>query len=893
MAKAKREAQKKAARKAKPGTKESRSKVGATKAPRPKAPRPKAPSAKAKAKKARSAKAKPRRAAPAETEVTKAPVEKAAPSRPKAPKTEKAYTATSIQVLEGIEHVRKRPEMYVSDTGVAGLHHLVREVVDNAIDEAMAGFCDRVDVRIHADNSVSVHDNGRGIPVDTHETVKKPAIEVVLTMLHAGGKFDHESYKMSAGLHGVGVSCVNALSEWLEAEVSVGGQVYKMRFERGRTVSPLEEIGKRKRSGTKITFRPDPEIFGEHTFSFETLAGRLRELAFLNAGVTITVKDERADRDDSFHYTGGLVSFVGHLNQNRDVLHRKPIYLKSEREDVEVELAMQFTDGYQETIYSFVNNIRTVFGGSHESGFKSALTRTINYYIRTHAKAGKNDKISLTGDDVREGLAAVLSVRLRDPKFESQTKIRLTNPEVEGIVQQIVNDGLGAFLEENPPIGRRIVEKAIVAARAREAARKARDLTRRKGALESGGLPGKLADCAEKDPALCELYLVEGDSAGGSAKMGRDRRFQAILPIRGKLLNVEKAQIDKVLRNEEIRTMIMAIGAGIGSDEFDVAKLRYHRIIIMTDADVDGLHIRALLLTFFFRQMKPLVDQGHIYIAKPPLYRVKGKKKEQYIENEREMDTFLLENGATGLELRTAGKGAKTFSDAQFARILELLVEIEHLLLLVARKGIDVHDYLAGRDKEGRLPLYLVKVNGDRRFLTSDRELAELSKAEEKLRGRQLELYEEEQEEEEGGIKIVADLFESRELQKKIAALEKRGLAFKHYYAEGGEGERKPRYKLADGENIVDLGSLRELVDAVRALGRKGITIQRFKGLGEMSERQLWETTMDPDARTILQVTLEDAVAADQIFTVLMGTHVDQRKAFIEKHALSVTNLDI
>ncbi len=817
-------------------------------------------------------------------------------SPPSSSRTEKAYTATSIQVLEGIEHVRKRPEMYISDTGATGLHHLVREVVDNSIDEAMAGYCDRIDVRIHADNSISVHDNGRGIPVDMHETVKKPALEVVLTMLHAGGKFDHESYRMSAGLHGVGVSCVNALSEWLEAEVTVGGKVHKMRFERGRTASSLEEIGKRKRSGTKITFRPDPEIFGDAAFSFDTLAGRMRELAFLNAGVTITVKDERADRasrDEKFYYTGGLVSFVEHLNKNRDVLHRKPIYLKSERDGIEVELAMQFSDAYQETICSFVNNIRTVFGGSHESGFKSALTRTINAYIRSRNLA-KGEKLSLTGDDVREGLAAVLSVRLRDPKFESQTKIRLTNPEVEGIVQQIVNDGLGAFLEENPSIGKRIIEKAIVAARAREAARKARDLTRRKGALESGGLPGKLADCAEKDPALCELYLVEGDSAGGSAKMGRDRRFQAILPIRGKLLNVERAQINKVLKNEEIRTIIMAIGAGIGREDFDISKLRYDRVIIMTDADVDGLHIRTLLLTFFFRQMKPLVEEGHIYIAKPPLYRIMAGKKERYIESERDMDTFLLENGAGGLELRTVGRGAKTFTDAQFTHILENLVEIEHLILLIARKGIDVHCYLAGRDKDGKLPLYLVKVNGDERFLTSDRQLAELTKAEEKRRGRQLELIDEQEDEDEaGGIKIVADLFESRELEKKIAALEKRGLAFKHYYPDGDEKEPTVRYELVNDEKTIHLSSLREIVDTVRALGRKGITIQRFKGLGEMSNKQLWETTMDPDARTIMKVTLDDAVAAEEIFSVLMGTQVDQRKAFIEKHALSVTNLDI
>jgi len=853
----------------------------------------KRPTTKAAAAKKPAAKKKPtpKKAAAPKKAPKQPPVEEAPVA---APKGGKAYTATSIQVLEGIEHVRKRPEMYVSDTGVTGLHHLVREVVDNSIDEAMAGYCDRIDVRIHADNSVSVHDNGRGIPVDMHQTVKKPALEVVLTMLHAGGKFDHESYKMSAGLHGVGVSCVNALSEWLEAEVSVGGKVCKMRFERGHTASSLEEIGKRKRTGTKITFKPDPQIFHDAAFSFDTLAGRLRELAFLNAGVTITVKDERADREEQFHYTGGLVSFVEHLNKNRNALHRKPIYFKSEREDVEVELAMQFSDAYQETLYSFVNNIRTIFGGSHESGFKSALTRTINYYIRSHNLA-KSEKISLTGEDVREGLAAVLSVRLRDPKFESQTKIRLTNPEVEGIVQQIVNDGLGAFLEENPPIGRKIVEKAVVAARAREAARKARDLTRRKGALESGGLPGKLADCAEKDPALCELYLVEGDSAGGSAKMGRDRRFQAILPIRGKLLNVEKAQIDKVLKNEEIRTMIMAIGAGIGAEDFDISKLRYHRIIIMTDADVDGLHIRTLLLTFFFRHMKQLVEGGHIYIAKPPLYRLAARKKEQYIENERDMDKFLLESGAAGLQLRTVGKTPKTFSDAQFAAVLELLVEIEAGLLLIARKGIDVRRYLAARGKGGELPLYLVKINGDERFLTSDREVADLTKAEEKRRGRQLELLTEDEEEEEadGGIKIVAELFESRDLQKKIAALEKKGLPFKHYYVNGDDKEQKPRYELVSDDGEVKLASLREVVDAVRALGRKGVTIQRFKGLGEMSERQLWETTMNPEVRTVMQVTLEDGIAADEIFSVLMGTQVDLRKEFIERYALSVTDLDI
>jgi DNA gyrase subunit B len=804
-------------------------------------------------------------------------------------KSEAKYDATTITVLGGIEAVRKRPSMYIGDTAAGGLHHLVYEVVDNSVDEAMVGYCTRIDVIVHVEGSVTVVDNGRGIPVDIHRTEKKPAVEVVLTMLHAGGKFDHRSYKISGGLHGVGVSVVNALSEWLEVEVRRDGKVHHQRYERGKCVSPLETFGKSKSTGTKVTFKPDPQIFGpDAKFSFSTLSERLRELAFLNSGVTITIKDERTGQENNFRYTGGIVSFVEHLNRNKTPLHKKVVHFLSSKDSVEVEVAMQYNDGYQETVLTFVNNINTIEGGTHLSGFRSALTRTINSYIRG-SNLVKNGDIVPSGEDMREGLTAVLSLKVLDPQFEGQTKTKLGNSEVAGIVESVVNEQLGSFLEENPSVARAIAEKVTLSARAREAARKARDLTRRKGALDSGSLPGKLADCAEKDPQLCELYIVEGDSAGGSAKQGRDRRFQAILPVRGKLLNVEKARLDKILKNEEILTMIMAMGTGVEQD-FDVGKLRYAKVIIMTDADVDGLHIRTLLLTFFYRQLPELVRRGNIYIAQPPLYGVKVGKKQVYIQDDGQMDSFVLENGMEGLRVVTA-KGGKELTRHQLGKVLGEVVRAENLLIGISRKGIDPRLYLASRDKEtGNLPLYRVLVDGEERFVFSDEELRKVASAFEKQRGGEVVVLSNGESGEAGGetgIKVL-ELFESRELAKVIESLGKLGVDVGDYFE-----AKEPIYRLTHSEGTAEVRSLKELVEAIRQLGRRGISVQRYKGLGEMNPEQLWETTMDPSKRVILKIVLEDAVAAEETFSMLMGTEVAPRKEFIEQSARWVRNLDV
>jgi DNA gyrase subunit B len=629
------------------------------------------------------------------------------------------YDATTIQVLKGLEAVRRRPAMYIGDTSTRGLHHLVYEVVDNSVDEALAGFCDQIKVSINKDNSVTVEDNGRGIPVDMHPTQKKPALEVVMTMLHAGGKFDHYTYKVAGGLHGVGVSVVNALSEWCEVEVSRNGQVYFQRYEKGNTATPMKVIGKKKGCGTKTTFKPDSEFFKDMNFSYEVISAHLKELAFLNKGLVIQIEDKRSGKSNSFEYSGGIVSFVEHLNENKNLIHPKPIYLQQQKDALELEIALQYNDGYVENILSYVNNIKTIEGGTHLIGFKTALTRTINSYAQRN-NLMKNSGFTLEGEDVREGLTVVISLKIPDPQFEGQTKTKLGNSEVKGIVEQITGEKLSEYLVEFPSVAKKIVEKSVSAARSREAARKARDLTRRKSALESGSLPGKLADCSLTDPEHCEIYIVEGDSAGGSAKQGRDRRFQAILPLRGKILNVEKAPLDKVLSNEEIRTLITAIGTGIGGDEFDITKARYGKIIIMTDADVDGSHIRTLILTFFYRYMKDLIEQGRIYIAQPPLYRIRKSKEQHYVYSDEEKD-------------RT-----------------------------IARLG-------------------------------------------------------------------------------------------------GGDG----------------------------------IEIQRYKGLGEMNPEQLWQTTMDPERRTLLQVSLEDAAEAERIFSILMGDQVEPRRKFIEENAKYVRNLDV
>lgn len=799
-------------------------------------------------------------------------------------KGSKKYDATTIQVLEGVEAVRKRPAMYIGDTTSRGLHHMVYEVTDNSIDETMAGKCDRIDVEVHTDNSVSVSDNGRGIPVDTHKKMKKPAVEVVMTTLHAGGKFDHRVYKVSGGLHGVGVSVVNALSEWLEVEVRRDGKIYHQEYERGKTATALKVVGKTQKTGTTVTFKPDKEIFKETTkFSFDILSNRLRELAFLNKGVTISLKDERQNKESVFHYEGGIVSFTEHLNKNKTPLHKKIIYLTKEKDDIIVEVAMQYNDGYAENIYSFANTINTVDGGTHLTGFKSALTRTLNQYCKN--KKLLKDGTSLAGDDAREGLTAVINVKLPNPQFEGQTKAKLGNSEVEGIVESVLNEMLGAFLEENPPVGNKIVNKCVLAAKARDAARKARELTRRKGALESGSLPGKLADCSEEDASVTELYIVEGDSAGGSARQGRDRRYQAILPIKGKILNVEKAALDKVLNNEEIRTIVTALGTGIG-EEFKIENIRYGKIILMCDADVDGSHIRTLLLTFFYREMKELVEKGHIYIAQPPLYKVKSGKRETYINNEEEMNAILIDEGTEGAEV-TRITDKYNFSDKKLKEILEVLFQVRNLSSAIRRRGVEFATFLSFKHaKTKKLPLFRVKVEGEYKFLFDDDELAATTKKLHKKLGKDTELK-------------ITEFYEARELNKLSASLEKLKIDIANYDPPEEEGktrkkeERKPLFKAKTEKEAQDLFSLKDLLTFVLNRGKRHITIQRYKGLGEMNPEQLWETTMDPEKRVMQQVTVEDAVAADAMFTVLMGDQVEPRRKFIEKHAPEVKILDI
>ncbi len=804
-----------------------------------------------------------------------------------APKSAK-YDASNIQVLEGLEAVRMRPAMYIGDTAVRGLHHLVYEVVDNSVDEALAGHCQNIEVTLNENGSCSVTDDGRGIPVDMHEREKRPAVEVVLTVLHSGGKFDKDSYKVSGGLHGVGVSCVNALSGWLEVEIKRDGKIYHQRYMCGKPVTKLEVIGKTKKTGTKVTFLPDTTIFTQTTvFVYDILAKRMRELAFLNKGLNIKLTDARQgkEKEGLFFFKGGIVSFVEDINNNKEVLHNKVVYFTATKENIEIEVAFQYAGGYTENVFSYANNINTTEGGTHLSGFRSALTRAVNSYAK--AKKALKEGETISGDDTREGLSAVISVKIPFPQFEGQTKTKLGNSEVEGLMASSTLEALSTFFEENPTVGNKIVDKVILASRAREAARKARELTRRKGALEGGGLPGKLADCSERDPILCELYLVEGDSAGGSAKQGRDRTFQAILPLKGKILNIEKARLDKILSNDEIRTIITALGAGVGED-FNLEKLRYHKIIIMCDADVDGSHIRTLILTLFYRQFKALIEGGYIYIAQPPLFKVTRGKREEYIETEKEMNGLLMDLGTEGVKF-TKLQGNRKFNSAQLKEAMTLLVELGKVIEKLAKKGIEFKDYTVRFDaKRGIFPRYVVKEDKNNRFVYDDKDLAALTGNDEETQ--------------------YTEIFESEELERIERELVKLDLDIREFekdeevkaetiIAKDKEKRRvttlAPRYQVEDEKDLKEFYSLREVLNDIQENARKGMHIQRYKGLGEMNPQQLWDTTMDPQRRTLLQVALEDAVEADKTFTMLMGDEVAPRRDFIETNAHLVKDLDI
>ena len=832
------------------------------------------------------------------------------------------YDAAQIDKLEGLEAVRKRPGMYIGDPDERGLHHMVFEVLDNSIDEHLAGYCTKIEVTVHVDGSVSVRDNGRGIPVDMHPKFKMPAVELVLTNLHAGGKFGQGAYKYSGGLHGVGAKCVNALSDWFKVEVSRDGKVYAMGFERGKTTQKLEVIGEvksKKNTGTLVTFLPDPTIFTITTeFKFERLGSRLRELAFLNPGLEITLTDERGDtaKKETFFYKHGIEEFVKQLGENKQVIHPKPIVLSRQRDEVFVDVVLQYNDSYNDQILPFANSIPNPDGGTHLTGFRTALTKAVNQYAKSNSLIKDKDP-AISGDDVREGLICILSIKLPNPRFESQTKVKLVNTEIDGIVNSVVYDGLMTFFDSNPPIAKRIFDKVLTAARAREAARKARE-TIRKGALTGGGLPGKLADCSERDPDLTELYIVEGDSAGGSAKQGRDRRYQAILPIRGKLINVEKARLDQALKNTEIQSMITAIGTGIGKpkdentakDEasFDITKLRYGRIIIMTDADVDGSHIRTLLLTFFYRQMTELVRAGKIYIAQPPLYQIKRKKREEYVDDDIQLNKILISLGAEDVRLKNLADD-KELSAAQLKDILESLEKLSKLSESVRRHGGDFESFLAEREpKSGKLPSYLVKVREGNdesvRYFHDQREVREFH--EENL---DLNLFDAEMGQQEllplattpvksnGGVRRRAklvELHESATIQKIIAELARKGLKVDHYAASD-----RPIFELIEGEGekatAHPLFSIPEIHQKIVEIGRRGVQIKRFKGLGEMNAKELFNTTMDPEKRKLLKVDLNDdnAVDADKMFTILMGDVVEPRRQFIEDNALNVRNLDV
>jgi DNA gyrase subunit B len=804
------------------------------------------------------------------------------------PETQSLYGAEHIKVLEGLEAVRKRPGMYIGDTSERGLHHLVFEVVDNSVDEALAAECTQIGVSIHIDSSVTVEDNGRGIPVEMHPTEGVSAAQVVMTKLHAGGKFDKAAYKVSGGLHGVGVSVVNALSENLEMEVRRGGKVYVQRYRRGVPEQPVEEIGVTDQRGTRITFKPDSLIFETTIFSFDILSQRLRELAFLNRGIRITITDERDHKAHEFLYEGGIVSFVEHLNKAKTPIHADVVFLQGARDGVESEIALQWNEGYAENVYAFANNINTIEGGTHLIGLKSALTRTINAYAVANGLLKKDDE-ALQGDDVREGLTAIISIKVPEPQFEGQTKTKLGNSEVKGIVEALVNDRLALYLEEHPTEARRIVLKSLEAARVREATRKAKDLARRKGALDGSGLPGKLADCQERDPILSELFIVEGDSAGGSAKQGRDRKNQAILPLRGKILNVEKARFDKMLSSQEIKLLIMALGAGVGKDDKDMSKLRYHTIILMCDADVDGAHIRTLLLTFFYRHYQEIIDSGHLFIAQPPLYRVKRGRAQQYLKDEAALEDHLIELGAEDLALR--GQGAPPIAGTPLKHLVKKAIRLEKVLDILERKGRNRH-VLTALARQARM---------DTDALASEAQLKELiAGADTYLRVAAPEI-----------VPVSFSFEEDREhaCLRLIAATRANGTAhrsvFDHELCMSPEFEEvrrlcrdlaaagAPPLALSTGETTEQVPNLPDAVARIMAQARKGLEIQRYKGLGEMNPTQLWETTMNPESRTLLQVKIEDGYEADEIFSTLMGDEVEPRRKFIEANALNVRNLDI
>jgi len=819
------------------------------------------------------------------------------------------YDAGNIKILGGLEAVRKRPDMYIGDRSSAGLHHLVYEVLDNSIDEALAGACNNISVRIHPDGSCSVEDNGRGIPVEMHQDAKVSALEVVLTKLHAGGKFDSDSYKVAGGLHGVGVSVVNALSEWLEADVYRDGKQYHFECARGVPKGIVKEIGQTTKRGTKIVFKPDEEIFGDTEFAYDTLLKRIRELAYLNGGLRISFRDDRNKKKEVFEFTDGIRAFVKHLNEGKETLHKEVVYLS--REDpkamLSCEVAMQYNDGYTENVLVFANNIRNIDGGTHLSGFRTALTRTMNYYARSNNLL-KNSQ-GTTGEDLREGLTAVVAVKLADPHFEAQTKVRLTNPEVGGFVETTVNEQLGLYLEEHPTEAKRILNKAIQATAAREAARKARELTRRKGALSTANLPGKLWDCASKEKTTTEVFIVEGDSAGGSAKAGRDRKIQAILPLKGKILNVEKARLEKMLAHDEIRTIISALGTGIGTDEFDLSRCRYGKIILMTDADIDGAHIRTLLLTFFFRQMQQLFLANMIYIAQPPLYevKIKGKKKSEYVLSENQMRKRMITRGLEGTELLIrSGYGDKTkkgetedqgagfrVSGKKMAELVKILAEAERIIAVLSRRGINFVEFVSAyyNPSKGGLPPFRLSAEGQEEiyykreeYEKKVNEFKELSKAVAEGEEEETVVAEE--------LHEVDRINQINEQLRERLDVDLKDFLLKPDKAVSGEA-LQTKFQLINGEDNYDVAALGDICAGIRQIGGKGIEIKRFKGLGEMNADQLWDTTMNPETRTLLHVRLDDAGEADRLFSILMGSDVEKRRNFIQDHALEVQNLDV